>query len=354
MKTIQGPGIFLAQFIDDAEPYNNIHSIAKRFSQLGYRGFQVPTWDARVFDLSTAAGSDCYCDEYIGRLELEGLQIIELASYLQGQVMAIHPAYESLFQSFYPSGMNDAGRVEWATDQLIKTIRASVRLGTTNISVLSGGLAWPYFYPWPQRPERLIDEAFNELSRRWLPVLNLAADHGITFGFELHPGSDLHDGDSFLKFLDLTSNHPAVCITYDPSHFLIQQLDYIEFIRIFYSRITCFHVKDAEFNKGGKSGVYGGYNNWLSRAGRFRTPGDGQVNFKKIFSLFAELGYEGWAVLEWECCIKSPEQGAAEGAGFIKDHIIRTTQNPGSSSGLQYEKNNKHRHGGDKVYGQGA
>ena len=326
MKIIQGPGIFLAQFIGDAEPYNNIDSIAKRFAAIGYKGFQIPTWDSRVFDLSTAAESDYYCDEYKGRLDQEGIAVIELASYLQGQVMAIQPAYETLFQSFYPKGLNDRERMEWATDQLRKTIRASARLKTKNISVLSGGLAWPFIYPWPQRPRGLIEEAFKELSRRWTPLLDLAADHGITFGFELHPGSDLHDGESFLRFLDLTANHPAACITYDPSHLLLQHLDYIEFIKIFASRITCFHVKDAEFNPDGRSGVYGGFNPWISRAGRFRTPGDGQVNFRRIFSMLAESGYEGWAVLEWECCIKSPEQGAEESVDFIRRHIIRKSE----------------------------
>jgi sugar phosphate isomerase/epimerase len=293
---------------------------------MGYKGFQIPTWDSRVFDLNAAAGSDDYCDEYKGRLHREGLAVIELASYLQGQAMAIHPAYEALFQSFYPRGFNDSERVEWATGELRKTIKASARLKTKNISVLSGGLAWPFIYPWPQRPQGLVEEAFNELSRRWIPLLDMAADHGITFGFELHPGSDLHDGDSFLRFLDLTGNHPAACITYDPSHLLLQQLDYIQFIKIFAGRITCFHVKDAEFNPDGRSGVYGGFNHWSARAGRFRTPGDGQVDFGKIFSLLAESDYEGWAVLEWECCIKSPEQGAVEAADFIRRHIIRKSE----------------------------
>jgi sugar phosphate isomerase/epimerase len=87
-----------------------------------------------------------------------------------------------------------------------------------------------------------------------------------------------------------------------------------------------FHVKDAEFNPTGKSGVYGGFQNWVDRPGRFRSLGDGQVDFKTIFSKLAQYGYDGWAVLEWECCIKHPEQGAKEGAPFIKRHIIRVTE----------------------------
>src|SRR5690606_4237470 len=185
-----------------------------------------------------AATSPTYCQDFQSLLSKEGVDIIELAAYLQGQMMAVHPAYELLFQGFYPKGLNDRQRQAWATKQLLKTIQASINFGTNNISVLSGGLAWPYLYPWPQRSQQLIDEAFSELARRWKPVLDAAADNGITLGFELHPGSDLCDGATFTRFLDLLSGHPAVGITYDPSHFLLQQLDYLAFIRLFGERIS--------------------------------------------------------------------------------------------------------------------
>ena len=326
MTTIKGPGIFLAQFLRDTEPYNNIDSISTWVASLGFKGIQIPTWDTRVFDLDQAAGSKAYCDDYKGKRREAGLEIIELAAYLQGQVVAVHPAYELLFQSFYPKGLNDHQRTQWATDQLRKAIVASSHFGTTNISVLSGGLAWPYLYPWPQRSNGLVEEAFDELVKRWRPILDFADAHGVTFGFELHPGSDLFDGSTFLRFLDKSGDHPAVCITYDASHFLLQQLDYVDFIKIFSDRIRAFHVKDAEFNPSGLGGVYGGYNDWIHRPGRFRSLGDGQVDFKKIFTRLTESGFSGWAIMEWECCIKSPEQGAAEGARFIQDHIIESTQ----------------------------
>jgi sugar phosphate isomerase/epimerase len=298
MNRIQGPGIFLAQFLRDSEPFNNIESISAWVASLGYKGIQVPTWDTRVFDLAQAAGSKDYCDEYKGKRREAGLEVIELAAYLQGQVLAMHPAYELLFQSFYPKGLADRQRTDWATEQLRSAVTASGHFGTTNISVLSGGLAWPYLYPWPQRSNGLVEEAFDELAKRWRPILDFAHEHGVTFGFELHPGSDLFDGTTFLRFLDKTDDHPAACITYDASHFLLQQLDYLDFIKIFSDRIKAFHVKDAEFNPTGLGGVYGGNNDWKHRAGRFRTLGDGQVDFTAVFSKLAEYGYASWAVLD--------------------------------------------------------
>ena len=116
------------------------------------------------------------------------------------------------------------------------------------------------------------------------------------------------------------------CLNYDPSHLLLQQLDYLEFIRLYGERIRGFHVKDAEFRPSGRVGVYGGYQSWAGRAGRFRSLGDGQVDFTRVFTLLTEAGYSNWAVLEWECCVKSPEQGAAEAVPFIARHIIETTE----------------------------
>ena len=126
-------------------------------------------------------------------------------------------------------------------------------------------------------------------------------------------------------FLDALDGHPRCRINYDPSHFLLQKLDYLAFIDIYHERISAFHVKDAEFNSDGRQGVYSGYQPWVSRAGRFRSLGDGQVDFKGIFSRLATHGFDGWPVLEWECCLKAPDVGAAEGAPFIRAHTIPTT-----------------------------
>ena len=325
MRAIKGPGIFLAQFLRDTEPYNNLDNIGKWVAGLGYKAVQIPTWDSRVIDLDQAAQSKAYCDDLKALLADIGLEISELAAHLQGQVLAIHPAYETAFAPFYPAGLNDAARVEWAADQLIKSVKASANLGLKVVPVLSGGLAWHMMYPWPQRPAGLIDMAFKELYRRWKPVLDAARDEGITIAYELHPGSDIYDGATFEMFLEVSDGHSAACINYDPSHFLLQQLDYCDFIKLYGERITAFHVKDAEFNPSSRVGVYGGYQSWADRAGRFRSLGDGQVDFTRVFTLLTEAGYDGWAVLEWECCIKSPEQGAAEGAPFIAGHIIEAT-----------------------------
>ncbi len=328
MKTLKGPAIFLAQFIGAEPPFNRLDTIAKWAADLGYVGVQMPTGGAdSVFDLARAAESQTYCDEIAGVLAENGLQITELSTHLQGQLVAVHPAYDDLFDGFAPPELRGkpAQRQAWAVDQVKAAAKASQRLGLTAHATFSGALAWPYLYPWPQRPAGLVEEAFAELGRRWTPILNAFEDSGVDVCFEIHPGEDLHDGATFERFLEQVGGHRRANILYDPSHFVLQQLDYLDFIDRYHPRIRAFHVKDAEFRPNGRSGVYGGYQNWVDRPGRFRSLGDGQVDFGAIFSKLAAYDYPGWAVLEWECALKHPEDGAREGAPFIRDHIIRVT-----------------------------
>ncbi len=328
MNAIKGPGIFLAQFAGDAAPFNDLASISKWAAGLGYKGVQIPSWDARLFDLKRAADSASYCDDVRGVLASNGLELTELSTHLQGQLIAVHPAYDSLFDSFAPKAVhgNPTARQAWATEQLEFAAKASKKLGLKEHATFSGALAWPYLYPWPQRPQGLVETAFAELAKRWRPILDVFDENGVDLCFEIHPGEDLHDGVSFEMFLGLLKGHPRCNLLYDPSHFVLQQLDYLEYIDLYHSRIRMFHVKDAEFNPTGRQGVYGGFQSWINRAGRFRSLGDGQVQFPAIFSKLTQYGFRGWAVMEWECCIKSSTQGAEEGAPFIEKHIIQAAE----------------------------
>ena len=327
MKTIKGPAIFLAQFLGNKPPFNDFKTICRWAKDLGYTGIQIPTWDQRCIDLKLAAESKTYADELKGTVHEIGLEITELATHLQGQLIAVHPAYDIPFDAFAPAGVhnNSNARSEWARQQLMYAARASQNLGLTSCPSFSGALLWHLFHPWPQRPAGLVDEGFTELARRWLPILNVFDECGVDVCYEIHPGEDLFDGVTYEMFLDKVDQHPRACLLYDPSHFVLQQLDYLAYIDHYHERIKAYHVKDAEFNSSGKQGTFGGYQGWLHRAGRYRSPGDGQVDFKSIFSKLTQYGYNGWAVMEWECCIKHPEQGAAEGAEFIRNHIITAT-----------------------------
>ena len=328
MKTIKGPAIFLAQFMDDNPPFNSMEGICKWVANLGYKGIQIPSWDSRCIDLEKVANDPVFAKEYKSKIESYGVKITELSTHLQGQLVAVNPAYDDMFDGFAPEECrkNPSKRTEWAINQLNLAAKASKNLGLNAHVTFSGAFIWPYVYPWPQRPNGLVESGFKELAKRWVPILNEFDKNGVDLCYEIHPGEDLHDGLTFERFLKETGNHKRVKMLYDPSHYILQQMDYLTHIDIYHEYIKMFHVKDAEFNPSGKAGVYGGYADWIDRPGRFRSLGDGQIDFKSIFSKLTQYGFDGWAVLEWECCIKSNEQGAKEGSKFISDHIIEVTK----------------------------
>lgn len=328
MKTLKGPALFLAQFCSDEAPFNSLDSIAGWAASLGFKGVQIPTWDSRVFDLEQAANSPEYCQQITDTLAKHGLVITELSTHLQGQLVAVHPVYDEMFDGFAPASVhnNPDARQKWAVNQLLMAAKASKNLGLKAHATFSGSLLWPFIYPWPQRPAGLVETGFRELAARWLPILDAFDEAGVDVCYEIHPGEDLHDGATFERFLKEVNNHPRCNILFDPSHFVLQQLDYLAFLDRYRDRIKMFHVKDAEFNPSAQQGVYGGFESWVERAGRFRSLGDGQVDFKQIFSKLTAFDFDGWAVIEWECCLKHPEDGAAEGARFVKEHIIRVTE----------------------------
>ena len=328
MKTIKGPALFLAQFAGDSAPFNSWDGITKWAADCGYKGVQVPSWDGRLIDLRKAAESKAYCDDLAGQARANGVEITELSTHLQGQLVAVHPAYDEAFDGFAVPEVrgNPKARQEWAVEQVKLALTASKNLGLTAMASFSGALAWPFVYPWPQRPAGLVETAFDELAKRWKPILDHAEDCDIDVCYEIHPGEDLHDGITYEMFLERTGNHARANMLYDPSHYVLQCLDYLDNIDIYKDRIRMFHVKDAEFNPTGRQGVYGGFQNWVDRAGRFRSLGDGQVDFGAIFSKMAANDFSGWAVVEWECALKDSGIGAREGAEFVRRHIIPVTQ----------------------------
>lgn len=217
---------------------------------------QLPTTDTGIIDLQKCAESKTYADELKGLVNECGLEITELSTHKQGQLVAVHPAYDKLFDAFAPEQFrnNPKARTKWAIQQLKYAAKASQNLGLNAHATFSGSLLWPALYPWPQRPEGLVETAFTELATRWIPILNEFEDCGVDVCYEIHPSEDLHDGITYEMFLEKVKDHPRACLLYDPSHFVLQCLDYLSFIDIYHQRIRAFHVKDAEFNPTGKQG----------------------------------------------------------------------------------------------------
>jgi len=159
-QPIKGPAIFLAQFMGKEAPFDTLENMAKWAASLGYKGIQVPT-DPSLFDLEKAAESQEYCDNIAKICKDAGVEITELSTHLQGQLVAVHPAYDELFDNFAPAHLHGKPqeRTEWAINQLKCAAIASKRLGLKAHATFSGALMWHLVYPWPQRPAGLVSKA---------------------------------------------------------------------------------------------------------------------------------------------------------------------------------------------------
>ena len=330
---VKEPAIFLAQFVGlpAIEKSDTLEGLAKWAAGLGYKGIQIPADHDNLLNVTKIAAEPAYAQEMLGQLREWGVVPTELSFHLSGQCVAVQPVYYEKMDAFAPEAVrgNPQARGEWAKQRVKLIARASKNLGLKAAVGFSGSLLWPFFYPWPPRSEQEVEEGFEALADLWWDVLIEFYECGVRAAFELHPGEDLHDGESFDRFLSMIemegSAEEAVAINYDPSHFVLQYMDEVGFIEAYHEYIAAAHIKDAELRRGVRSGVYGGYMPWVERPGRFRSLGDGQVRFKEIFSAFAELGLDPWPVVEWECCLKDPIVGATEGVEFVKRHTIPVT-----------------------------
>ena len=304
-------------------------AICEWAASLGYKGVQIPDLGrAAVRSRQGRRVEDLLRRDRRASRRATGSRSPNLSTHLQGQLVAVNPAYDEAFDAFAPPEVHGKpGRAAaWAVEQMLHAgqgVAQSRPDGACHL-LRRAGVAVRLSLAAARAG------ADRDGVRRTRPAL--AADprrlrRGRLRRLLRDPSRRGHFRRRDLRAVSGGGRRPqALRINYDPSHFLLQQLDYLAFIDIYHERIKAFHVKDAEFNPTGRQGVYSGYAPWVERAGRFRSLGDGQVDFGAIFSKMAQYGYSSWAVLEWECCLKHPEDGAREGAEFIAAHIIRVTE----------------------------
>ena len=215
----------------------------------------------RLFDLTKAATSKTYCDEVNGIAPKHGVAITELSTHLQGQLVAVHPAYDEAFDGFapprgarQPEGAAGLGGGADASGGAAPRSNLGLDRARRPSPARSPG---PILYPWPQRPAGLIETAFDELARRWRPILDAFDEAGVDVCYETPSGRGpvrrrhLRDVPRARR----TTTRAATSTT-TPRTSCCSSSTISTFIDIYHERIKAFHVKDAEFNPTGRQGVY--------------------------------------------------------------------------------------------------
>lgn len=323
-STLQGPAIFLAQGYGKPG-WSTLRECAESSAALGYKGMQVQLWEGGPVDTALASTSKDYCDEQQGIATEGGCPIVEGANHVEGQLVFTGPVYQDLFRGFAPQSLQKAHWSEvaqWAMVRMQQTVRAARNFGFDRVAAFPGTAIFHTMYEWPQRPKGLVTAAMNALAAAWQPVFDTADEVGVDIAFEVHPMEELHDAATFAQFKEHTNDHGRATVLLDLSHQVLagmRQEHLEDFVRNLAEWIRMFHVKDAEFLPNGWSGAYGGYQPWKKRPGRFRSTGDGQIDYLAIFNLLKQLGITGlWSTVEWECAFKSWLQGVAEAATCVQ------------------------------------
>lgn len=180
MRTIKGPGIFLAQFIGGQSPFNTTDGLAQWAAGLGYKAIQMPCNHASLFDVEQAAVSQTYCDDIRGMLAQHGLTISELSTHLEGQLVAVHPTYDDAFDGFAPQAVrgNSQARQVWATRTLHQP-RQPRKTGVDGARHVFRIAGVALFLPPPPHNAQRFAEAFQELADRWRPILDGFDEQGL-------------------------------------------------------------------------------------------------------------------------------------------------------------------------------
>lgn len=249
--SVKGPAVFLAQGYGKAN-WKTLKECATTAASLDYKGLQAHLWNGGPVDLELAAGSKAYCEDLQAIASGAGCPIVELANHCDWQLVRCAPAYLKLHQWPAPEHLhgNATALAEWASTRAKMSVAAARNFGFDRVGGFSGTSIFHLVYPWPQRPKGLVEAAFRALAKAWLPIFDYAEKLGVDVCFELHPGEDLMDGDTFNQFLSYIKHHSRCNILLDLSHMVLGGMTnrhMLGFISTNKDRIRMFHVKDGEF-----------------------------------------------------------------------------------------------------------
>ena len=297
-------------------------TICRKAKEFGYDGLELACWGDH-FEVSRALEEDSYCRNHWETLNRHGLQCYAISNHLVGQ--AVCDNIDDRHQTILPPPVWGDGDPEGVRDRAARemenTARAAAAFGVKIVNGFTGSGIWHLIYSFPPVDPETIEEGFQDMARRWLPILEVFQDAGVRFGLEVHPTEIAFDIASAERTLEAVGGHASFGFNYDPSHLGYQGVDYVDFIRGFRDRIFHVHMKDAYWSPTPtRAGVFGGHLPFgdPDRFWDFRSLGRGSVRFEEVIRALNDIGYDGPLSVEWEDPGMDREHGATESAAFVR------------------------------------
>lgn len=306
--------LFTGQWAD--LPLENVCEIAQK---IGYNGLELACSGSH-FDVSKADSS--YCQHKRALLAKHDLNVFAISGHLVGQAVCdkVDVRHKAILPEYVWGDGNPADVQKRAADEMIKTGMAAKELGVNVVNGFTGSSIWNYIYSFPPTPAEMIEQGFEDFAERWTPILDEYQKLGIKFALEVHPTEIAFDTITAERALKAINYHPAFGFNFDPSHFVYQGVDCVDFITAFANRIFHVHVKDVEIQeKQTQAGTFGGYLEFgdYRRKWNFCSPGRGKVNFEEIVRALNRINYNGPLSVEWEDADMDRLHGANEAYQFI-------------------------------------
>lgn len=298
-----------------------LNDLAGRASEWGYAGFELTCWGDH-FEVQRAISESDYCGNKLDLLGKFDLQAPVLSCHRVSTAICdpIDQRHKALLPDYvWGDGKPEAVR-QRATEELLATFQAAEKMGASVVSGFTGSNLWSYVAGYPGPTAEVLSAGFREFARLWNPILDAAAECGVRFAFEVHPGQMAFDYWSAEAVLDALHNREEFGFTFDPSHFHWQGIDPAEFVRRFGERIYHVHIKDAVLALNGRNGVLNGYAppGDPRRGWQFRAPGRGGIDWENVIRALNAVGYQGALSVEFHDRDMDREFGAEEACKFVR------------------------------------
>ena len=297
-------------------------TMCRKAKEFGYDGLELACWGDH-FEINRALEEDAYCRNHRETLNRYGLQCHAISNHLVGQ--AVCDNIDDRHQAILPPSVwgdgNPEGVRERAAREMENAARAAAEFGVKIVNGFTGSGIWHLLYSFPPVDPATIEQGFQDMARRWLPILQVFQDSGVRFALEVHPTEIAFDISSAERTLDAVGGHESFGFNFDPSHLGYQGVDYVGFIRTFRDRIFHVHMKDAYWSPvPARAGVFGGHLPFghPDRCWDFRSLGRGSVRFEEVIRALNDIGYDGPLSVEWEDPGMDREHGATESAAFVR------------------------------------
>ena len=296
--------------------------VAKLASGWGYDGLEIACWGDHLDPWQ--ADDDAYVQGKLDLLAKYDLKVFAISNHLKGQAVCDHPIDER-HQGILPARIWGDGEPEGvrrrAAEEMKDTARAAAKLGVTTVVGFTGSKIWKTVAMFPPVPAAMVDDGYQDFADRWNPILDVFDEEGVLFAHEVHPSEIAYDYWTAVRTLQAIGHRPAFGLNWDPSHFVWQDLDPVNFILEFKDRIYHVDCKDTKKQMtNGRNGRLGSHLPWADprRGWDFVSTGHGDVPWEDCFRALNAIGYDGPLSIEWEDAGMDRLVGAPEALQFVR------------------------------------